>query len=134
MCAHDAVDGIQAYSRSFTDALGRKERLKDMRLYRIGNTGTVVDDLDENEIELSGSSNNQLALASHGIDGIVNEVGPDLIQFAPACEDPGKVGIELALHFHAVLQPEFQHRQRTFDAAVNDRFPAPEPGPCRCIL
>jgi len=79
MGAYDPIDGVQAYSRAFADALGGKEWLKKMRLHPVGNPGSIVDNLNENKIELSGSSNNQFALAAHGIDGIVDEVRPDLV-------------------------------------------------------
>ena len=80
MGANDPVYGVQAYSCAFADAFGGEEWLKEMRLHRIGNAGPIVDNLNENEIELSGGSNDQLALAAHGIDGIVDEIRPDLIQ------------------------------------------------------
>jgi hypothetical protein len=103
MTAHDPIDGVQTYSCSITDGLRGEEWLEEMRFHRIGNSRTIVDDLNENEVEFSGSSNNQLALTSHGINGIVNEVGPDLIQLAAMREYPGKFGVELPLHFHAAL-------------------------------
>jgi hypothetical protein len=80
MGAYDPVYGVQAYSRAFADALGREEWLKEMRLHDVGNAGSIVDNLNENQIELPGRSNDQLAFAAHGIDGIVDEIRPDLVQ------------------------------------------------------
>ena len=55
MGAHDPVYGVQAYSRAFADALGGEEWLKQMRLHRVGNTGSIVDNLNQNKIELSAT-------------------------------------------------------------------------------
>src|ERR1700691_4030064 len=103
MGANDSVDGVQAYPGAFAHSLRRKEWLKHMRLYSVGNTGSIVDNLNENVIEFSGSSNFQHTLAAHGIDGVVNQIGPDLVQLAPAREDPGKREVVIALHIDAAF-------------------------------
>src|ERR1700733_3748570 len=107
MGAYDPVYGVQAYPSAFADALGGEEWLKEMRLHRVGNPGSIVDNLNENKIQLSGRSNDQFALAAHGIDGIVDEIRPDLVQFTSSRQYPGKVGVKLALYFHTALQAEF---------------------------
>jgi hypothetical protein len=78
--AYDSVYGVQAYPGAFADALGSEERLKEMRLHRVGNPGSIVDDLNENKIELPGRSNDQFTLAAHSIGGIVDEIRPNLVQ------------------------------------------------------
>src|ERR1700730_15860663 len=103
MSAHDPVNRIETNSRAFTDTFRSEEWLEEVRLYRFGNAWPIVDDLDENEIELSGSSNDQPAFTSHGVDGIVNEIGPNLVQVASARKHPWKVGGELPLHFNSVF-------------------------------
>src|SRR5271154_7383783 len=117
MAAHDPVNRIQTNSRAFAYALRSEERLEEGRLHRIGNTWPIVDDLDENEIKFSRSSNYQPAFTAHGVDGIINKIGPNLVQLASTRKHAGKVGVELASHFHAAFEPEFQHGQRTFNAA-----------------
>src|SRR5580698_8199859 len=97
MGAYDPVYGVQAYSRAFADTLGGEERLKQVRLHRVGNPGSVVDNLNQNKIELSGRSNNQFALAAHGVDGIVDDIRPDLVQLTSSREYPGEGGVKLAL-------------------------------------
>src|SRR5258708_7166703 len=84
MAANNPVNGVQSYSSALADVLGREEWLKEMRFHHVGNTGSTVDNLNETEIELSGSSNYQITLTAHGIDRIVNEIGPDLVQLASA--------------------------------------------------
>src|SRR5580698_9466122 len=122
MGANDPVYGVQAYSCTVADAFGGEKWLKEMRLHSVGNAGPIVDNLNENEIELPGGSNDQLALAAHGIDGIVNEIRPDLVQLTSPRQYPGKVGVKLALHFHAAFQAEFHHGQGAFQTAVNVDF------------
>src|SRR5580692_7869552 len=109
MAAHDSVNRIQTNSRAFTHALRSEKRLEEVRLHRIRNTWPVVDDLDENEIKLSRSSNDQPAFTAHSVDGIIDKIGPNLVQLASTRKHAGKVGVELAHHLHAALEPEFQH-------------------------
>src|ERR1700735_3946046 len=122
MRAYDPVDRIETDSRSFTDILRGKERFKEMRLHRVRNTRTVVDNFNENEIKLPRSANHQLTLTAHGIDGVVDEVGPNLIQLAPTSKYARQSCVVFTLHFHAAFQPEFQHRQGTVDAPMNVDF------------
>ena len=53
MGAYDPVHGVQAYSRALADTFGGEEWLKKMRLHRVGNPGSTIDNLNQNKIELS---------------------------------------------------------------------------------
>ena len=79
---HDTLNRVEAESGAFADSLGGKERLEDMRLYLGRNSRSVVGDLNYHTIVLAIRSNLKPALASHSIDGIVDDIRPNLIELA----------------------------------------------------
>ncbi len=63
-----------------------------MREMRIGrNAGTVVSNFHEDEIVFARSVYGELAIAVHGVGGVINEIGPDLIEFAATGHDFRKI-------------------------------------------
>src|SRR5277367_5713757 len=119
MTPHDSVHRIEAHPGAFADAFGGIKRFKDVRLHRLRNAGTVVDDLDEHAVQLSRGPDGQLALAAHRINGVVDKIGPDLVQLTAMRVDPGQAGIELAFHLNSVFEPELKHSDGALYAPVH---------------
>src|ERR1700758_1298023 len=81
MLPHDAVHRIQPQSAAIAHTLSREKGIEDARLDLLWNPGTVINDLHQNAVAFGTGANADLALSLHGIDGIIDKVGPDLIQF-----------------------------------------------------
>jgi len=79
---HNPLNSVEAESRAFPDSLGCEERLEDMRQYIRRNSRAAVFDFNHNAIVVGICTNPEFALASHGVNGVINEVGPYLIQLA----------------------------------------------------
>src|SRR6185312_2494544 len=82
MLAHDALSCIQPQPGALTDGFSRKERFKDVRQNLLWNSGAIVGNLHNNARVFAIRAETELALAAHGVNRVVNDVGPDLIQFA----------------------------------------------------
>src|SRR5208282_1959583 len=80
---HNALHRVQTQPSSLPDSFGCEEWLKDVRLDLGRNSGTVIADLDHDAIVLAIRSDSQFALSAHGIDGVIDNVGPDLIELTP---------------------------------------------------
>ena len=80
---HDSLNGVEAEPGAFADSFGGEERFEDVRLHVGRNSRAVIGDLHHNAIVLAIGSNSKLAFAAHGVNGVVDEVGPNLIQLAP---------------------------------------------------
>ena len=78
----DALNRVEAEARAFADSLGGKERFEDMRLHFRRNSRSIIGDLNYDTIVLAIRSDLKLALAFHRIDGIVDDIRPNLIEFA----------------------------------------------------
>ena len=79
---HDTLNRVEAQAGAFAHSLGGEKRFEDMRLYLGRNSRTVVGDLNHHAIVLAIGSDSKLALASHRINGIVDDVRPNLIELA----------------------------------------------------
>ncbi len=80
---HNSLNGVESQPGAFSDSLGGEERFEDVRLYIGRNPRTVVGDLNHHAIILAIGSNSKFAFAAHRVNGIVDDVGPNLIQLAP---------------------------------------------------
>src|SRR5207245_9840361 len=79
---HNALNRVEAKPCSFPHSLRGEERFEDMRPYLGQNPRTVIGDLNHDAIVLAIGSNSKLAFTAHGVNGIVDDVGPNLIQLA----------------------------------------------------
>ena len=68
---------------------GGKKLLEDMGLRFFRNAGSVVADFNDHGAVIRGGTNRKRALVFHGIGSVVDEVGPNLIQFAAVREPEG---------------------------------------------
>src|ERR1700674_1602537 len=79
---HDALNRVEAQPGSLAYSLGCEKWFKDVFLNLWRNAWTVVADLYHNATIVLIGSHSKLASSAHGIDGIIDDVSPDLIEFA----------------------------------------------------
>ena len=79
---HDPLHSIQTESRPFPNSLGGEERFENVGLHLTRNPWTVIADLNYDAGILAISSDSKLAFSVHGVNRVINDVGPDLIEFA----------------------------------------------------
>ena len=75
----DAVDHVQPEACPLADTFGREEGLEDSGEHLRRDAGAAVSDLDHNPVLLVGCADPELAGAGHGVDRVVDQVGPDLV-------------------------------------------------------
>jgi hypothetical protein len=79
---HDTLNRVEAEASAFANSFGGKEWFEDMRLYLRRNSRSVIGDFNYDTIVLAIRSDSKPALASHSIDGIVDDIRPNLIELA----------------------------------------------------
>src|SRR5271156_3124919 len=79
---HDTLNRIEAKARTFANSLRGEKGFENMRLDFGRNSRAVIGDLDHGAIVLAIGSNSKLALATHGVNRIVDDVRPNLIELA----------------------------------------------------
>ena len=79
---HDPAGDVEAEAGALADVLGREERLERARddLRRHARSG--VGDLDHDPVALGAGAHREGARAVHRVDGVVDQVGPDLVELA----------------------------------------------------
>src|SRR5258708_29948328 len=82
---HNALNRVQAQPCSLPYSLGREEWFKDVCLNFGRNAWTVVANLHHNATVVLIGSYSKLAFSAHGVDGVINDVGPYLIELAAEC-------------------------------------------------
>src|SRR5579863_7452920 len=80
---HDSLNRVEAKPCALPNSFGGEERFKDMRLDLRRNSRTVVADLNNSATVFAIGSHAKFASAPHRIDGVIDDVGPNLIQLAP---------------------------------------------------
>ena len=83
MLLHDSLNGVEAEAEAFSNSFGSEEGFEDVRLYIGRDSGAVVGDLNHNAIVLAIGADSKLAFPAHRANGVVDDVGPNLIEFAP---------------------------------------------------
>jgi hypothetical protein len=83
----DVVGDVQTQARAMTRRFGGKEGVKDFRLNGLRDAGAVVLDLDHDPLSFGARADHDLALALDRINRIVNDVRPNLIEFAAIGHD-----------------------------------------------
>ena len=102
---HNSLHSVQTESRPLSNSLGGEERFKDVRFYLGGNSGAVVANLHYHASILAISSHSKLALSAHRVDGIVDDVGPDLIELAAKRIDEEGNALVIARHHITMRDP-----------------------------
>src|SRR5258708_14191102 len=99
-----------------SNSLCCKERLEDVGLHLGRNSWSVIANLNYNATVVAVGSNSQLSFSAHGIDGIVDDVGPHLVEFAPERIHQQRYPLVVALYSHSLLQFMVENRERSFQA------------------
>src|SRR5579883_1795956 len=120
--ADNTMHGIEAETRAVADALGGEEGLEDARLNVFWDTGTIVGDFDDDFIALADDAEAERAFIVHSVGSVVDEIGPDLIEFAAVGGDLGNVGSEIADHGDALAELVLHDGDGGFQAADDVDF------------
>src|SRR5947208_1349489 len=78
----NSITDNQAETGAGTNRFSGKERLKHPRLDLWGNTRAIVYNFNDQLVILLASTDANFTGSIDSIDGIINQIGPDLIQFA----------------------------------------------------
>jgi hypothetical protein len=76
---HNPLDSVEAESGTFADSFCSEKGFENVRQYIGRNSRTIIGDLHYNALVVAIGSNSKLTLATHGGDGVVDQVGPNLI-------------------------------------------------------
>src|SRR6267142_1597163 len=85
--AYDALADRQAGTLSQTNAFCGEKRLEDVREILGWDPGAVVRDFHDRLVVVAPRSDVQVAIAVHGIRGIIEQVHPHLREFARIAPD-----------------------------------------------
>ena len=111
---HDPIDDIEPQPGAGAHALGREEGLEDSLLDLQRHARTIVGDLDFDAVLGPRRAERELALASHRVDRVVDQVGPDLVQLGTVTGDARQLRVVVARDGDiAELMP--QDHQRAFE-------------------
>ena len=91
MAPDDSTRGIQSQPCSLSHPLGGKEGVKDVGQNIGRNPRPAVSNFHQHAVKLQCGPNPQLTLPLHGLDGIGDQVRPNLIQLAAVGADLRKI-------------------------------------------
>src|SRR5579864_2975094 len=109
MLADDAVDSVEAQPGAFAHGLRGEERLEDARLNLGWNALAIVDDLHQHVVAFDHRADLEFALSLHRVGGIVDQVGPHLVQFAAIGRNARQIRIVVADHRDSAFEFVRQH-------------------------
>src|SRR5579872_104172 len=107
---------VKAQARALADSLSGEEGLNNMRLYFGRNAVAVVSNLNYNAAVIAIGPDSKFTIAAHGINRVVDEVGPDLIEFTAERIHQQRNRLVIAMHSHAMLKLVVENRQGCFEA------------------
>src|SRR5215211_3419911 len=95
MIGDDASHDSQPESGSGSNIFGRVKRLEDVDLRRTWYPRSVVDDLDDHTRAFHVRPDGDTSASVHRVNGVVDQVGPYLVQLAAVPRYPGQVFLVL---------------------------------------
>src|SRR5262249_39754414 len=101
---HDVVGYVEAEPGANSLRLRREEWLEDARRDLRRNARAAVGDPYFHGVAEAAGAHFEHALAVHGLDRVVDDVRPDLVQLPAECLDAGQVGFDLEDDVDAVLE------------------------------
>src|SRR5690349_3532852 len=116
---HNSLYSVQAESCSFSNSLGSKERLKDVRKYLRGNAWTIIANLNHHASVVTVGAHAKFTAPAHGINCIVDDVGPDLVELTSKRIHQQRNALIIALHYDSLFQFVIQNRECSFQAFCN---------------
>src|SRR5271157_1258727 len=111
-----ALDGVQTQSCALAYSLGGEEGFENAGLDVGRNSRTGVADLHYNTTVIAIGSNSKVAGSVHGVDGVVDDVGPDLIEFTAERIHQQRRGLIVAFDDHSFFQFVVEDSQSGFEA------------------
>ena len=113
---HNSLNGVETEAGTFSNSFGSKERFEDVSSHIRWDPRAVISNFDYNAIVLAIRSDTKLAFAVHGVNRVVDDVGPNLIQFTPERIHEKRNALVVALHDDSVFELVVQDGQRGFQA------------------
>src|ERR1700688_412228 len=110
---HNALHGIEAQPGSLPDALRREEGLEGVWPNLGRNPRTVIANLHHNAIVLAIGAHSQLTLSAHRVNGVVDDVGPDLVELAAKRIHEKRYLLIVPLHRDPALELVIQNGERS---------------------
>lgn len=104
MLSDDAQRGINVKGSTLSHLLRGEEGIENALLHVRRNAGAIVADFHDGAIQLVKRANPELAFAVHGVNGIINEIGPHLIELAAVGTDARELRIVIADHCDAIFR------------------------------
>src|SRR6266436_2963994 len=108
MSTDDSLHNVQAEAGPFTHRLCREKWIENLALDFRRYAQPVVDDFHEHEFWLGSRSNFEDSFSgrqgSHRINGIVDQIGPNLIQLTPVRWNFGQMSVEFPFHLNPMLE------------------------------
>src|SRR6202035_2266243 len=105
MLFHNALHGVESEAGSLAHTFGREERLEDVCLYLRRNSWTIIADFHNHAGGIAISANTKFSFSVHRVDGVVDQVGPNLVEFAAERIHQQGHALVFALYSHPA--PEF---------------------------
>src|SRR5881397_3367156 len=118
---HDVVDDVQAKTRAYAWRLGCIERIEDTlpALWRY--TRSRVLDLDEHALLLGQRPDSEHSLPFHGVDCVVDEVCPYLVELAAVRLDERDIAV-LPSYLDTFLELVLQDDERGIETFAEIHF------------
>ena len=115
---HNAAADHQTQARSRPNSFGGVERLEDMRLHFGRNAAAVVGNLHDHLVVIQERSDTDFSRPFDRVNGVVEQIGPHLVEFAAVSQDARNRAIILARDRH-LLEFMAKHRQRVLEPLVH---------------
>ena len=77
----DRPHSVESETRSLPNALRREKGIEDVGLYLRRNSGTVIADFNHGIAIFTENVEPEFSLTEHRFDGVLDKIGPDLVQF-----------------------------------------------------
>src|SRR5512146_2455710 len=118
LLSDDVVADREPEPGAFAGGLGREEWIEDPRFDRIRYSGPIVFDLDHGPVVQSPSSHDDRSRAIDRIDGVAQQVGPDLVEFRAVRLELGHIRTVVAADLDTGRQSASQHPEGVVDLLV----------------
>src|SRR5579863_6545625 len=83
--SHDCPHSVESETRSLPNALRREKGIEDVGLYLRRNSRAVIADFNHDIAIFTENVEPQFSLTEHRFDGVLDKIGPNLIQFIAPC-------------------------------------------------
>ncbi len=129
--ADEAPDDVEAQAGALPHRLGGEERVEDALADLCGDAGPVVDDAHHHALMLAVRQHLDAARVGDGVEGVVDQIRPDLVEFAGEAADARETGFHVNGH-GGRFRPRFglEHGDRVAQTLLSGppaRQPLPDP-------